>query len=249
MAYQRNVGFGAGVMIATPNVSNPTPVRLGVLQEVNIDISFTTKQLHGQYQFPVAIGRGTAKITGKAKFAEINSAALALFLGVNPAANSVLIAESEAGSVPGSSSYVITVANSANFDADLGVVYAATGQPLTRVASGPTAGQYSVSAGVYTFASGDASAAMLLTYSYTTNASPAKTITITNPLLGAGQQFQVDCLIYDPTLNQQTGLRLFACQAAKLSLPTKLEDFVIQDFDFECYANGANLIGKLYLPN
>lgn len=248
MAYTRNIGFGSGVMIATPSVANPTPVRLGILQEVNIDVAFTTKQLFGQFQYPVAIGRGTAKITGKAKYAEINSAALGLFFGLTPAANSILIAESEAGSIP-ATPFAVTVANSATFDADLGVNFALTGQPLTRVASAPATGQYSMVAGVYTFAAADTLLGVLITYSYSTVVAPSKTITITNPLLGAAAEFQVDCVIYDPKLAQQTGIRLFACVASKLTLPTKLEDFVIEEFDFEAYANSANQIGRLFLPN
>lgn len=248
MAYSPNYGFGAGVMIATPTGANPTPVRLGILQEVNIDVSFSTKQLYGQNQFPVAIGRGTAKITGKAKFARIDSAALGLFFGLTPAANTVLYAESEAGTIPGTP-FAVTVSNSATFDADLGVNFAATGQPLTRVAAAPATGQYSVSAGVYTFAAADTTLGVLITYSYTSTVSPSKTITITNPLLGAATLFQVDCLVYNPSLNQQTGIRLFSCLSSKLTLPTKLEDFVIEDFDFEALANSANQVGKLFLAN
>jgi len=49
---------------------------------------------------------------------------------------------------------------------DLGVVYAASGAPLTAVASAPAAGQYAVSGGVYAFAAADAGAAVSLSYGY-----------------------------------------------------------------------------------
>ena len=39
--------------------------------------------------------------------------------------------------MPAGSPYTVTVANAATFAADLGVVYAATGLPLTKVASAP----------------------------------------------------------------------------------------------------------------
>lgn len=49
---------------------------------------------------------------------------------------------------------------------DAGVVYASSGSPLTPVAAAPTAGQYSVSAGLYTFSAGDAGAAVSLSYGF-----------------------------------------------------------------------------------
>ena len=78
-----------------------------------------------------------------------------------------LWAYNEAGALPSSSPYTYTTANAANFDGDLGVVYAASGLALIKVASAPAVGQYSVSAGVYTFSSGDAGKALLVSYSYT----------------------------------------------------------------------------------
>lgn len=51
---------------------------------------------------------------------------------------------------------------------DAGVTYAATGLPLAAVTPGTAlaAGQYSVQAGVYTYAAADAGAALLVAYSY-----------------------------------------------------------------------------------
>ena len=49
---------------------------------------------------------------------------------------------------------------------DLGVTYAQSGAPLTAVVAAPTAGQYSVAAGVYSFAAADAGASVSLSYGY-----------------------------------------------------------------------------------
>lgn len=49
---------------------------------------------------------------------------------------------------------------------DLGVVYAATGEPLTPVGASPSVGQYTVSAGLYAFAAGDAGTRLSLSYGY-----------------------------------------------------------------------------------
>ena len=49
---------------------------------------------------------------------------------------------------------------------DLGVIYAATGAPLTLVPASPVAGQYAVSAGTYTFSSTDAGQSVSISYGY-----------------------------------------------------------------------------------
>src|SRR6266478_2673194 len=47
------------------------PDQFGILQDVQIEWDWQTKELWGQFQFPVDIARGQGKISGKAKFARI----------------------------------------------------------------------------------------------------------------------------------------------------------------------------------
>src|ERR1051325_4646299 len=186
--------FGSGVLFASrTDIAVPTPCKFGALQDVSIDFSSTIKELHGQYQFPLDVGRGAAKVTGKAKAAQFSASAFnSIYFAENPTAGQILVANNETGTVPGTSTYTITVANSAHFLADLGVVYAATGVPLTNMGSGSltAAGQYKYAAGVYTFDSADASANVYISYSYTTS-SAGSTITIVNPLMGVAPTFQM----------------------------------------------------------
>lgn len=66
--------------------------------------------------------------------------------------------------VPSTGSYSVQTVEP--FVSDLGVTYA-NGTALTKVASGPVAGQYAVSPlGTYTFAAADAGAAVLLSYAH-----------------------------------------------------------------------------------
>lgn len=72
----------------------------------------------------------------------------------------------EARVVPASGSPTITVdAPYGSFAADGGVTYA-SGAALAFVASAPVVGQYTVNAGVYSFAAADAGAEMCISYSY-----------------------------------------------------------------------------------
>jgi len=233
--------FGSGILIGTrTDIAEATPVNFGLVQEVTIEESASVKEIYGQYQYPLVSARGTIKTTGKAKVARISGLAFAnLFYGVTPAAGQLATSFAEAGTVPSNSPYTVSVANAATFADDDGVVYASTGLPLTKVASSPASGQYSVSAGVYTFASSDAGKAVLTSYTYTLTGSGQK-LTITNPLLGTSPTFQA--LFYTTFQGQAISLKLNNCISSKLSFQTKLEDFTMPEFDFSCFADSSGNI-------
>ncbi len=235
--------FGSGVLIGTP--SGGSPINFGLAQEVSLNVQATTKALYGQNNFPVAIGAGTRKMTGKAKLARISGQALgSLFFGATPATGSTLTQFGETTTVPASSPYTYSTTNHATFTGDQGVVYAATGLPLKQVASGPTTGQYSVAAGVYTFAAGDAGAAVLISYNYA-SASAGESFTVSTQLLGPTINFSANLFATDPTTNKQFSLLLYNCVAEKLSFGTKLEDFVMPELDFVCFANAAGQVCQM----
>jgi hypothetical protein len=232
--------FGSGNLYATPSGANPTPVRFGTLQEVTLDLSFTTKKLYGSKQYPVAIGRGPASATASAKSAEIYSSVFnEIFAGIVTSTGSTKVANSEAGTV---TTAAITVANSANFLADLGVVYAATGLPLKRVASAPTVGQYSVSAGVYGFNATENATALYI--SYTWNATGAgKKATLVNQDMGAAVVFSVVLDVPYGAGGTVATYKFYQAVSTKLSLGFKNEDFTIPQFDMEFFADAA---GNVY---
>lgn len=233
--------FGSGVLIGTrTDIVNATPVNFGLVQEVSIEEAASVKELYGQYQHPIAIARGTMKTTGKAKVARISGLAFAsLFYGVTPSAGQLATAFAEAATVPAATPYTVTPANSVTFVDDSGPVYAATGLPLTRVASAPIVGQYTLSGGVYTFAAADAGKAVLLTYTYQIAASGQK-FAVTNALTGTTPTFQAQ--FYTTFQGQAVSLKLNNCTSSKLSLHTKLEDFVIPEFDFSCFADATGTV-------
>jgi hypothetical protein len=230
--------FGSGVLLGTrTDIVGATPVNFGLIQEVQLDLSFTTKELYGQNQFAIAVARGTAKMTGKAKMAQVSGLAFNnLFFGTNLSGSYTASSFGEAATVPASSPYTATVGHAATFVADYGVVYAATGLPLTLVASTPEAGQYSVSAGVYTFNSGDAGKAVLINYIYTA-ASGGEKIALVNQPIGTTPTFSAQ--LYTSFQGKTATVSLYNCVSSKLSYATKLEDFTIPELDFSVFANAA----------
>lgn len=230
--------FGSGVLLGTrTDIANATPVNFGLVQEVTIDENATIKELRGQFQRPVAMARGTIKTTGKAKVARISGIAFAnLFYGVTPSAGQLATSFAEGGTVAATTPFTFTVANAATFVDDDGALYATTGLPLTKVSSAPATGQYSVASGVYTFNSADAGKAILASYTYTVSGAGHK-FTVANQLLGTTPTFQA--LFYTTFQGQAITLKLNNCTSNKLSFHTKLEDFVMPEFDFSCFADAA----------
>jgi hypothetical protein len=230
--------FGSGVLIgARTDVANATPINFGLLQEITIDESATTKSLMGQYQRPVAIARGSVKTSGKAKVARISGIAFAsLYYGVAPLPGQIATSFAEAWAIP-ATPYEATVANAATFVEDAGVTFAASGLPLTLVASSPAEGQYSVAAGVYTFSAADTGKGVLISYTYALSGSGQK-FTISNQLMGTTPTFKAK--FYTTFQGNPVSLQLNNCVSSKFSFATKLEDFVLPEFDFEAFADASN---------
>jgi hypothetical protein len=236
--------FGTGQVFTMP-VGGGSPLRLGALQDVSVEFSADVKQLFGQYSFPLAVARGKTKIEGKIGTANIDAKAWNdVFFGAALTNNAEkLQANNEAGAIPNASTYVITVANAADFYLDLGVMAVLTGLPFKQVASAPAAGQYMVANGVYTFAAADAGKAVLLNYLYDGDTAGSGSLLLTNTLMGATPKFQ---MVASQTFEGKTfTLILFSCVSDKLSMPLKQDDFMMPELSFQAQANASNQIGLI----
>lgn len=241
--YGEEIGFAAGSLIATRNdITGTTPVRFGILQDVNLDFSVDLKQLFGQNRYAMAQAPGKTKVEIKAKFAGIRGSLFNdLFFGATSTATRTLFQENEAPTVV---SHAATVANSATFLADCGVFYKSTGLPLKQVASAPTAGQYTVAAGVYTGAAGDTNFATGNIYiSYTYSTTSGILIPISQIKMGVGPSFQV---VLSQAFDGRSQVYTFNnCMASKFSLPTKQDDFEINELDIMVAADVSGNIGTI----
>jgi hypothetical protein len=245
--------YGAGNVFLNPfggNLpTNYTPEQLATLQDVNIDITATIKDLRGQYQFPDDTAIGDRKIAWKSGFGRFDIQAYnnVYFGETGTTAGGSPMMVNEADAVPASSPYTVTVAEEAEFVKDYGVLYAATGQRLQRIPSGvPSKGQYTVSAGTYTFAAADASAGVLISYTYAVTSGTL--LTVNNHVQGYGPQ--IELFLSQPYQELTPGvpnyLHLFACKVSKLGQPFKRADYMIADIEGEAYANAAGQVAEFY---
>lgn len=243
--------FGSGVLTGLRNdISGlQTPRRFGVLQDVSLDFAGDIKMLWGTNQYPVDSARGKTKIEGKAKFAGIQATGYNdLFFGQTLTSGQKKYALNERATV-GSSTVGIpyTVANAASAPLiDQGVYYGGSGsnagvQLTATTTSPPPSASYNfvASTGVYTLAPQDSNAAMLFNYMY--SASTGYHIQIDQQFMGTTPRFGLTLFqVYGG--NQQV-LELYNAVSAKLSYPTRIDDYVITEMDFSAFANAADTVG------
>ncbi len=243
--------FGTGTLIAKrTDTSNTPPFLFGVLHDISLNFDQKLESLLGQNKVAVALGDGELKITGKAKFARLQMTLFSNLLAGTTSTTGALqmVSTGEVATVPSGSPYTCTVANSASTPlADFGVFYQSSGIQLAPVASSPSTGQYAFNAstGVYTFAAGDASAAVYVYYTYTS--SGGNKLTYANTLMGTSPVFEV----YFKTTTSNFGvakdvtIKLNACKSSKLALSFANQKFAIPEFDFQAMADASGNVFTL----
>jgi hypothetical protein len=244
--------FGAGNMYVTQlltaagaAVANPTPYPLMVLQEGSVDFSSDTKELYGQNQFPVAVGRGKTKMAIKVKPARILAGVWnALFFGQTLSPGLIAVNTDSTGTAVPTTPFQITPTppSSGTFAADMGVLDA-NGAPMIRVASAPATGQYAVNVGTgqYTFAAADTTKIVYINYQYSTStATTGQKQVVANLAMGYAPTFRADlCVTY---LGKIVTFSFPNAIATKLGLGFKNEDFAIPEFEFSAFDNGAGQV-------
>lgn len=237
--------FGAGNLWATPItdvsgnlIATPTPVLLATLQEFSLDISYDRKELYGQYQFPLEVAAGKAKLSCKAKYANVGARALDVILfGQGVTAGEQTINFDVAGQLVPATPFAITITppNAGTMTDDLGV-RDVNGIPLTRVTGTPASGQYvvSVATKTYTFSATDTGKRVYISYAYSTATGGFKQ-TVINQLMGQMPKFRAD---YFTTYGgKRMAITLLRCSSDKLGLASKLDDFLIPEMEFSAMAD------------
>lgn len=234
--------FAAGRFYGIANIVAPTPTVFAIPQDQSITFKRGVKSLFGEKQIAADVAAGTMEVTGKVTLGTLQPRIFAdLLFGDSGAAGQILEVNGEAGIV-GSTPYQVTVANSATWTVDLGVRNVDTGKRYIRVASGPVAGtSYSVAAGIYQFAVGDAAANMKISYLYS-SVSTGETIVLANQDMGCVGNFTG--VMQFNGCNQQSILSLNKCLASDTELATKQDDFAKPTFGFMASCDDNDVLGS-----
>lgn len=252
------IAFGSGQLFALPGpffggTFNASPVWFATLQDVDITIDATIKELRGQLQFPDDTAISDKKISWKAGSGRFSIDTWNnLYFG-----DTISTGSNSGGTGAGSGVPMVqeaatlnattyTVTKSANFTQDMGVLFASTLQLFQKVTGVPTTGQYNVTAGVYGFATADNNKAILVSYRY--SIATGRVLVVQNHVQGWGPQFEM--LLSQPYQSLTAGvpnyLDLYACKCGKLAAPLKRADYLISDLEGQAFANSAGMVGEFY---
>jgi hypothetical protein len=256
--------FGPGNMVATPLsdsygnvIALPTPRLLGGFQEAAFSSSADTKMLYGPNQYPIAVGRGKGKTDLKVKAAQVSVDKWnAMYIGqpLNQTAGVLAAYIDTLGTVIPTTPFQITPVTTYAaylegttpvFSYDLGV-QDGNGNAYVQHAT-PTTGQYSLAAGVYTFAAADAGKTVFISFVYTaTNAAGGKNVylNVSNVQMGQAPTVQIDLQAAYGT-GGQVLVTMFQAIATKIDIATKLDDFAVPNMEFDGFANAANVIYRI----
>jgi hypothetical protein len=250
--------FGSGQLFCLPGqffggTFNASPVWFATLQDVDVTIDATIKELRGNLQFPDDTAISDKKITWKAGTGRFSIDTWNnLYFGDQISTGSNASGTGAGGGVPqvqeattlNATTY--TVSHSANFTQDMGVLYSSNLQLFQKVTGVPTVGQYNVSAGVYGFNASDNNKAILVSYRY--GITTGRVLVVQNHVQGWGPSFEM--LLSQPYQELTSGipnyLDLYACKCNKLTAPLKRADYLISDLEGQAFANSAGLVGEMY---
>ncbi len=236
--------FGAGFLWGTPQ--GGAPIMFACLQDCSLDASFDQKLLYGQSSFAVEQARGKGKLDFKATVGRIDPLLFnAIFWGGQASTGQIATALGELAplaAAQGATTLQVHAANAATLRTDLGVFDPSAGRFMSAVAEGsaPSAGEYAADpqTGTYTFAAADAGRTVKLYYTY--GLATGTTIAVSNPAMDCGPVFRAD--LVQTFRGKQSVLTAWACQAFKLSLPFKQDDFALPAFDFSAQDDGSGQV-------
>jgi hypothetical protein len=256
------IQIGSGFVYVNPTAgnltANPTPRQGFTIQSCSLDMKGTVQTLKGQYQFPDDTAVTDKTCTGKFQIGRKDLSMLnEVFFADIVTAGGVSVSPNEAHMVPASTAFTVTVTppGSGTFTEDLGVSYAA--DPATgafqRVSTLTAVGQYTVSAGVYTFFSADASANVLISYGYSLTA-PGSLFQVNNQVIGYAPQVEVFIVdTYQPKLvsgkNVYPTIKCYAAKFTDLSnLGNTRDKYSMPELSFECFASPSGRVLDMYSP-
>lgn len=241
-----NPVFGVGMLsITTVTGSTPTPVQVGVLQNVTLDIETAAVELWGANRFPVDVAMGKTSIKGKAQSGTLGSGTVAAILnGTSTTGRKIGIAD-ESAQVAANA---YTATNGGTYFEDLGVINTVTGLAMTRGATATGAGVYAVNTttGVYAFNAADSNPLCKVSYSYTSSGT-GKYVPITNGLMGGSYAFKLN--LFNTYKTKYFGVSLWSVQIPKLSLGLKNDAFTMQDIEFVAYADSTGRVIDSYFED
>ncbi|SEG56376.1 hypothetical protein SAMN05421819_3566 [Bryocella elongata] len=249
-----NAQFGSGVVTVTPVAgnlpANPTPTRLKVMQDAQVDFKGDLKSLFGNKMYAVLIAKGKVQVTGKIKIASFSAADInQIYFATAQTSGGNLPVMDEIHAI--GATITPTVGAGLTVVEDLGVINNDTGDQMVKVASAPAVGQYtftpavtggSPTAASYGFNASETASHVALNYTATTTGGSSLALTQQQ----IGYTVITKLMLFNSTKSSFVALELNNVAFGSWSLPTKQDDFWVADVDFTACADASGTLGTLY---
>lgn len=242
--------FDSGTLWARPLIdgqrvaqSDLTPIRLGNLKGIELNVEMELNHADTPHQYKVNMAIGNKTIRGSAALGMFSARAInQLYFGSQVGVGARLIQNDARSDIPGSPYQITpTVPGSGTWQSDLGVCFTDDGTPLTRVAAAPSAGEYSVSAGVYTFNASDTTKEVSISFLY--DIAGGEKLALVNQFKDLAPSFEI--ILEGQYNGEQMVWVLNKCVTDSFSIPSSTEQFMIHDFSFEAIADLSGNVGTI----
>lgn len=234
--------FGQGDIYTTPNVKNPTPIKVATPQSLDLSFSGDVATVFGNKSFAKATASTTKEVTGTITLAEAQPEFISRYLlGGTKRTGRIKqiedIVELTSSGEPAAVKYV-----AADFNKDLGVVSRLQVR-FERVESNPQAYQYSLDeeTGTYTFNATQAGVEVYIRYNQLIEDS-GETYVLKNTLMGSLPSFRLETT----GLFQGAGYAFifYNCTATSYSQSTTNDGFALPTFEFSASVDCNDELGE-----
>ena len=240
--------FGTGSLFGID--STGASHEFGAVADVGVGFSWDTKEMYGQFQSPVAIGRGKQKVQMKATHGQFYAAGFNLLFGGALASNARKVVKRDTLEVVDTNA--TATATDGTITQDLGVYDVSNPQiavVLNPVLVAPAAGAavpagsyyLDIASGEYTVPAGTKS----IYVSYEMSVASGKTITLGNPLMGTAPIFGI--YLGNESNGSGVEFKFNCCVGNKLDFGFKNDDFLIPNFEFSAFADATNTLAYVYM--
>lgn len=240
--------FGVGTVIGKRvDIANTAVAFFGTTQEWSLDFNQEVVTLVGSNKVAVDSAPGELKITGKIKFARLQSSTFGnMLFGAAPVPSSGfdIIGPENHAAIPATT---FTVTSGATFTEDLGLFYHNTGVALQPVTAAPGVGQYIPgvpATGTYTINVADESVTGGIDAFYMVSLATLFETDLNQTLMGSGPVIELD--FATPYTVQASvkkfNVQVFSARVTKMPWAFKNKGYMVPEMDFTVFANAAGQI-------
>jgi hypothetical protein len=233
--------YGTGQLVYVPQTEPGARIPVCSLQNVKLSIKGDITELDGPGRMAEDLAMGKLSIDGSFASGEVRSGLIMAALPGSVLSTGMLraISQESTGTIAGAT---YTVQHPTGF-VDL-AIYDETGKIMTRKASAPAAGEYSVtSGGVFTFNAGANGKVYSVDYIYA-DAASGWSLDYTNQPQGPAAAMQLYLL--NKSKGKEFGALLYSVLMPEFSLALKLGEFTLPEGSFKCSADASDRVCKFW---